>query len=64
MTVTEQSKFVGRTAAYEPATLPGFIIAVKIVDMRSVFGRTDAKIAPLKGSGFAWVSMDSLRMDK
>lgn len=62
MNATEQSKLLNRTAEYSPIT--GLVVQVRIVDIRQVFGRTDAQITPLKGSGRAWVNLTALKLDK
>ena len=35
-------------------------VAVKILDTRNAFGRTDALITPVKGSGEMWVQLSTL----
>lgn len=35
-------------------------VEVSMIDTKRVFGRTDALITPVSGSGEMWVSVDSL----
>lgn len=64
MTVVEMARVIGRLAdwcgARGAARNGGFVVAVKIVDARSQFGRTDYLITPVNGSGEMWVSTDSV----
>ncbi len=58
MTNQEQAKYIGKLALL---TLNGMAFKVKIADIRSAYGRIDAKVKPLQGSGDAWVSLESLK---
>lgn len=39
----------------------GLVINVIIDDIRKVWGRVDAKIRPISGSGEKWVNIESLK---
>ena len=41
---------------------PGFSIAVRIIDTRTVFGRTDYKLEPISGRGSKWVESSAVRI--
>ena len=58
MTVNEMSKRVGKTA--ELRIKNGMIITVKIIDARTVYGRTDFMVEPISGKGAVWVGRSSL----
>ena len=38
----------------------GLHVRVQVTDVRQVWGRSDAQISPIEGSGSIWVSIDSL----
>jgi hypothetical protein len=44
---------IGRRATYEP--LPGFVVAVTVVDVKVSYGRTRYRVMPSDGSGRTWV---------
>ena len=42
-------------------TLGTFTIKVLVDDVRQAYGRWDAYVAPVGGSGWAWVAIDRLK---
>ena len=53
MTAKEAAKLIGTTALYDVSTMR---VQVKIVDIRTAYGRTDYRIEPVAGVGGMWVS--------
>lgn len=56
MTIKELSKLVGREGTIL-AGLGGISIPVRVVDVRQVYGRTEALVQPHAGDGEAWVEL-------
>jgi hypothetical protein len=54
MTLTEYAHLLNQTATLENV-LPGFDVAVRILDVRSYFGRVDVRVTPIAGHGDTWV---------
>lgn len=50
---------IKRPNGVDPAST-GIQVPVHIVDVRFVFGRTDALVVPFRGRGNAWVNLESL----
>jgi len=44
-------------------TIQGLTILVEILNLRSAYGRYQAEIQPLHGSGKKWVNIDSLSLN-
>lgn len=59
-TSNEMQIAVGCTAAWAPGG--GVQVHVRIVDMRQRFGRFDAQIEPVAGSGQRWVDVAVLTL--
>lgn len=57
MTVKTAKEVIGRQADLR---LDGLTVLVEILDARFVFGRDDARVRPVSGTGEKWVSMESL----
>ena len=49
--------YIGRTAAL---TLNGLTITVRVLDIRGAFGRIDAQVEPIVGSGARWFDFSRL----
>lgn len=60
MTARAALALIGRTAVYH--TSNGLHVEVAILDVRTVFNRTDFQIRPLAGDGTTWVSADTCRV--
>lgn len=56
------ASMVGKLANYQPVQRNKMAFTVAIVDVRNVYGRYDALITPVDGSGEAWVSLDALNV--
>ncbi len=54
----EEMKNIGTEATL--LVVGGLNITVKILDVRSAFGRTDYQVTPVAGSGVKWVSKDGM----
>ena len=59
MTGRDAAALIGRRATYRTGQL---FVAVRIVDTRTVYGRDDAQIAPIEGSGLQWVQVSNLQV--
>lgn len=59
MTHAEALALVGSGAYYHAK---GMKVEVRICEVRSAFGRIDALITPLAGSGQAWVDVTTLEL--
>jgi hypothetical protein len=57
MTLAEYAPYIGRTALLQDVLEKGFTVAVRILDVRSSFGRIDVKVTPIVGSGDTWVNI-------
>jgi hypothetical protein len=57
MTLAEYSTYIGRTATVTDV-FPGVDMAVRIIDVRTAFGRIDVKVTPVTGSGDTWVNIN------
>ena len=44
--------------------LDGMSIRIKVLDVRTAWGRMDCLISPIEGYGTKWISLDSLIIDK
>lgn len=54
---------VGRTATLNVRELdPSLNVEVRVVAERSLFGRRDVKVEPVRGSGSAWVNASRLAL--
>jgi hypothetical protein len=51
--VREHARAIGRQATFR--TREGLTIRVKILDVRSAYGRTEYLITPVNGTGEGWV---------
>jgi hypothetical protein len=56
MTLGEYQRFIGVQATIE--AMPGCDVAIKVLDVRSSFGRIDVLVTPVSGSGSTWVSIN------
>ncbi len=56
--VNALSAYVGKHALYQLG--PDFAVWVHVLDVRSVFGRTDLKVQPHEGHGSRWVSLSAM----
>ena len=56
MTAKEAVQAIGKTVKYVIDSDTGMWINVKIVDIRSAYGRNDYRIEPISGGGEKWVS--------
>lgn len=59
MKATEIAKILGKKATWNVNNLS---VIVQITDLKQAFGRTDAEITPVSGSGHTWVSLDNLKI--
>ena len=64
LTAKDAAALIGKRGTYQPAGAhgPGLTFMVKIIDARLNFGRIDVLIAPVMGSGAAWVSLESVQL--
>lgn len=62
MTIQEMAALTNYIVAYSPVSGLEFQCTVK--DVRKVFDRIDILIVPCDGGGEAWVSLDSVRIEK
>lgn len=46
------------------STADGLSVAVKVLNVRSAFGRIDLEVTPLSGHGKAWVSASRVKVNK
>lgn len=58
MEVTKEKRYLRVPSSNGKTSI---LVEVRVVDTRSQFGRTDALITPVNGSGEMWVAIDSLR---
>lgn len=61
MTAQEAIKMIGKEAVFTVDTMH---VAVRIVDVRSAYGRIDYRIEPVTGSGYKWVSETTLNVTR
>jgi hypothetical protein len=62
MTLADYQTYVNKTAILENV-LPGLDVAVRILDVRTVFGRTDVKVTPIAGHGDTWVDVKRVMLN-
>ena len=55
------SALIGLSGAVQ---VGGMLVAVKVMDARQCYGRTDCLVRPVAGEGEQWVRLDSLIIDK
>lgn len=55
MTLANYQTHVNKTAILENV-IPGIDMAVRILEVRSLFGRIDVKVTPVSGHGDTWVN--------
>ena len=58
LTYLEAARVIGAQGEWEGAT--GLFVAVEVMDVREVFGRTDYLIRPVAGAGQVWVAAYSV----
>lgn len=61
MTLADYHAYVNKTAILENV-LPGLDVAVRILDVRTVFGRTDVRVTPVSGHGDTWVNVNRVML--
>jgi hypothetical protein len=61
MTLTQYSRYLNKLATL-PNVLPGMHIRVRILDLRSGFGRVDALVEPVSGQGSSWINVSRLTL--
>jgi hypothetical protein len=57
MATVDYQKFIGRTGTLPTTIPPNLEVGVRIIDVRSSFGRVDVKVTPIVGSGDTWVNI-------
>jgi hypothetical protein len=57
MTLDTYRPYIGRTALVD---LAGVLVQVRVLDIRSAFGRIDAHVTPIAGSGQTWLAFSRL----
>ena len=57
MSAGEMAKVIGKLADLR---MGEFVVLVKIMDVRNRYGNLDYKVTPVRGSGVAWKSADSV----
>ena len=57
MTLADYQTYVNKTAILQDV-LPGFDVDVRILNVRSAFGRIDVQVVPVAGKGSTWVSVN------
>lgn len=64
MKAVEMNGYIGRKG--NVTVRPGLVMHVKVVDVKSAFGRVDVCIVPLSdiagGEGSAWVALDTVSL--
>jgi hypothetical protein len=60
MTLDTYRPYIGRTAL---VSLSGVSVQVRVLDIRSAFGRIDAQITPVAGNGETWLQLSRLVFD-
>jgi hypothetical protein len=63
MTKGVGQNYIGQTGLLQDV-LPGLDVAVRILDMRTAFGRIDVKVTPVSGSGDTWVNINRVQLTK
>ena len=72
MTAKQAAEYVGRTGrlSVRGSSAPhwshgeqGLVVTVKVLDAREVYGRLDLFVAPVAGSGAAWVEARRVTLD-
>lgn len=51
---------IGREGTWSP--IPGFVVDVRVTDVRWTWGRNDLLIVPVSGSGSKWVYSTSVHL--
>jgi hypothetical protein len=57
MTLDTYRPYIGRTALVD---LSGVSVQVRVLDIRSAFGRIDAHVTPIAGVGMTWLAFARL----
>jgi hypothetical protein len=62
MSIASIAKSIGKNGTYQIRSASGesLHVNVRIIDVRSAFGRIDYRIEPIQGTGQVWVSADSI----
>lgn len=61
MTAKDALKYIDKVVVYSIHSKDTQMdVNVRIIDMRDIFGRLDAKIEPVSGCGAIWVSIEKL----
>jgi hypothetical protein len=59
MTAKEMQDLIGRTGSFY---VKGMGISVKVVDVRTRYGRVDYLVTPVAGTGETWMTEDSVTL--
>lgn len=59
-TAVEMAAAVGTTRLLR---VDGFLVQIKILDARSVYGQTQYQVIPVAGYGVRWINASSLRRE-
>jgi hypothetical protein len=56
----EMSNIIDRTGSLDEGS--GWLVRVRVLDVRFAFGRVDLLVTPINGSGQRWVSLSRVKM--
>ncbi len=66
MSIKDMAAIIGKAGVWYPdirVDAP-FGVAVRVVDVRRAYGRTDYQITPLQGSGVSWVTAHTVELER
>lgn len=61
MTLDTYRPYIGRVAL---VSLSGVNVQVRVLDIRSAFGRIDAHVTPIAGKGVSWMEFERLTFEE
>jgi hypothetical protein len=64
MSVRELSRLIGTHPLVSLLDFDNIRVRVEVLDVRTVFGRTDILVTPVEGAGEAWISADRIYLEE
>lgn len=61
LSAEELASFVGRTGHYQARA--GMTVEIRVTNARESYGRLDLLVAPIAGTGEAWISTALIKLD-
>ena len=62
MTTRKLAQLIGRVAEYRTGEDKRLTVLVRIVDVKTAWGKTRVQVTPTAGSGTVWVLLDSVTL--